>query len=284
MKIRQWNQTVQPGYPTKRQFVNYGTVVGIAALALGGLIGGYAHAETRRVIAVDPAPIAIPDPPAPARPTPAVGPTGKLPAGATEGERRLKVELNDGTSIAGIPVVSNIAVRTAMGELSVPLANIASMTFSNQGNVSVTMANGDRISGVCSFEGLRLTTLMGDLTVPAKMLSKIVCSHARALNPDVLRANANTCINNLRQLEAAKDQYALEAGLSNDSHIAWTDIGPTNTARGGYLKAWPRCPESPTFNAGPSATGAQEDYELNAVGVNPRCRHCHDADPPHVLP
>jgi nucleoid-associated protein YgaU len=42
MKIRQYKDAGQPGYPTKRQFLDYGTVVGVAAIGLGSLVGGYA--------------------------------------------------------------------------------------------------------------------------------------------------------------------------------------------------------------------------------------------------
>ncbi|MCG2658750.1 MAG: prepilin-type N-terminal cleavage/methylation domain-containing protein, partial [Kiritimatiellae bacterium] len=49
--------------------------------------------------------------------------------------------------------------------------------------------------------------------------------------PSFMRARTtsqqNACINNLRQIEAAKDQYALENGLTNLATIAWAStIGP----------------------------------------------------------
>jgi nucleoid-associated protein YgaU len=43
MKIKQYKQIGQPGYPTRKQFLNYGTLVGAAAIGLGSIVGGYAE-------------------------------------------------------------------------------------------------------------------------------------------------------------------------------------------------------------------------------------------------
>ncbi len=37
---------------------------------------------------------------------------------------------------------------------------------------------------------------------------------------------ANSCINNLRQLDAAKQQWALEHGAGTNAVPAWNDIAP----------------------------------------------------------
>ncbi len=97
-------------------------------------------------------------------------------------------------------------------------------------------------------------------------------------------AQANACINNLRQVEAAKDQYALEAGLSNLAIIAWADIGPTNTALGGYLKQWPNCPASTnSANTNKSGTLSALDYTINVIGSNALCIKMGAATPAHKL-
>jgi hypothetical protein len=106
--------------------------------------------------------------------------------------------------------------------------------------------------------------------------------------PSFMRARttsmANTCLNNLRQIEAAKDSYALECGLSNGASITFADIGPVNTARGGYMKAWPNCPASSNYaNTNKSAQLSELDYEINVIGRNAVCKHCH-ATPAHKLP
>jgi nucleoid-associated protein YgaU len=43
MKIRQYKQIGQPGYPTRKQFLDYGALVGAAAIGLGSIVGGYAE-------------------------------------------------------------------------------------------------------------------------------------------------------------------------------------------------------------------------------------------------
>jgi hypothetical protein len=74
----------------------------------------------------------------------------------------------------------------------------------------------------------------------------------------------NTCINRLRQIDAAKNQWALENNKTADAVPTATDIAP-------YIKLdangnIPGCP----------AGGA---YSINAVGLPPTC-----SLPGHVLP
>jgi prepilin-type N-terminal cleavage/methylation domain-containing protein len=52
-------------------------------------------------------------------------------------------------------------------------------------------------------------------------------------------AQANACINNLRQIDGAVDQYALEAGLSTGDGAAMANLVP-------YLKSEPTCPVGDT--------------------------------------
>lgn len=69
----------------------------------------------------------------------------------------------------------------------------------------------------------------------------------------------NACINNLRQLEAAKDEWALENSKTNGATPTKEDLMP-------YLHRWPVCP----------AGGA---YSINPVGQPPTC-----SIPGHTLP
>lgn len=88
-----------------------------------------------------------------------------------------------------------------------------------------------------------------------------------------LTAQKNACINNLRQIEAAKDQYALEAGLTNNATVDFANIGPGATG-GSYLKAWPNCPASTNSasTATKSQTATELDYTINVIGSNALCR------------
>ncbi len=107
------------------------------------------------------------------------------------------------------------------------------------------------------------------------MIAIAVPSFVRAR--DTSRQNA--CINNLRHIEIAKDQYALEHELTNGAAITFDDIGPA-AAGGDYLKQWPRCPAS-TSDAPATRESAASDYEINPVGSNAACKVVPDK---HVLP
>jgi prepilin-type N-terminal cleavage/methylation domain-containing protein len=83
-------------------------------------------------------------------------------------------------------------------------------------------------------------------------------------------SQANACINNLRQIDAAANEWALERGHKNgDAIVLNTDLTP-------YIKlnsagVIPGCP-------------AQGTYTENTVGVNPTCSLGTSVTPQHVLP
>jgi hypothetical protein len=79
----------------------------------------------------------------------------------------------------------------------------------------------------------------------------------------------NPCINNLRQIDAAKNEWALEKGKTNGTVATENDIKP-------YIKLdsngnIPRCP-----------SGGK--YTIGKVGENPTCSLGTTVNPPHVLP
>ena len=78
-------------------------------------------------------------------------------------------------------------------------------------------------------------------------------------------ARRGTCINNLRLVDAAKEQYALENNKDSTTTPAAADVTP-------YLKggAMPTCP----------ASGA---YTIAAIGTKPTCSKSASPDL-HVLP
>ncbi len=64
-------------------------------------------------------------------------------------------------------------------------------------------------------------------------------------------AQLNACINNLRQLDAAKQQWALEKSKNANDVPTQADLMP-------YLRSWPVCPQGGT-------------YTIGAVGDRPTC-------------
>jgi prepilin-type N-terminal cleavage/methylation domain-containing protein len=81
--------------------------------------------------------------------------------------------------------------------------------------------------------------------------------------PNFVRARTqsqkNACINNLRQIDGAVQQWALEQKASGGATVSFTDIQP-------YLKNSVLCPA-----AGASATFATS-YTLNTVTNKPVCK------------
>jgi hypothetical protein len=79
---------------------------------------------------------------------------------------------------------------------------------------------------------------------------------------------ANACINNMRQIEAAKNEWALENGISNDVTVTENDITP-------YIQlnsnsSIPPCPSGGTYTI-----GKVRDLPTCSLGTN--------VNPPHVL-
>jgi len=87
------------------------------------------------------------------------------------------------------------------------------------------------------------------------------------------RAQANACINNLRQIDDAKQLWALENRKSPSDIPAISDL--TKYLSPGAVGRWPACP---TGNG---------DYDILSVSVPPKC-HTYDSPtdpsiPPHRL-
>jgi prepilin-type N-terminal cleavage/methylation domain-containing protein len=84
------------------------------------------------------------------------------------------------------------------------------------------------------------------------------------------RTQADACINNLRQIDDAAQQYALEKNKASGASIDYPDdLTP-------YIKmnssgSIPPCPAGGT-------------YSCDAVGTPPACSLANSVDPPHVLP
>ena len=82
-----------------------------------------------------------------------------------------------------------------------------------------------------------------------------------------LKAQQNACINNLRQIDAAVNELALETHLTTGATVALTSLTP-------YIKlnsagSIPPCP-------------AGGSYSLSLVGTNPVCS-LSTLTPPHAL-
>jgi len=81
-------------------------------------------------------------------------------------------------------------------------------------------------------------------------------------------SSANACINNLREIDAAKKQWALENNKTNGTVVTETDIKPyIKLDKDGNL---PKCPQDGI-------------YSIGKVGEPPTCS-LGKTNPVHVLP
>ena len=105
-------------------------------------------------------------------------------------------------------------------------------------SVGANTENGFVIVGYGTQSGANLVLL------PAVAISGMMAAVAV---PNFVKARAtsqkNACINNLRQIDAAKQQWALENNKASDAVPSKADLKP-------YLKKWPVCSEGGTYTIG----------------------------------
>lgn len=78
----------------------------------------------------------------------------------------------------------------------------------------------------------------------------------------------NTCISNLRQIQAAIQVWATDLKAQDDDQVVIETSGETIGVVPGYLKKWPKCNGKDAYDA------------PETVNTSPRC----NLDPAHALP
>lgn len=71
-------------------------------------------------------------------------------------------------------------------------------------------------------------------------------------------ARANSCVATLKQIDSAKEQYAMAAKLNTGDAVTLANLYVAGASATNYLKINPTCPSG----------GA---YTVNVVGTNPAC-------------
>jgi uncharacterized protein (DUF3084 family) len=141
-------------------------------------------------------------------------------------------------------------LKTSSAGLEV--AEVSSLRKQNEvltGKVAALQKNVEQLQAESRQTAQHLTTARTALELQQEHLKQLQTEQQQA----TLVANANACIANLRALDAAKQQWALEKARGTDAVPTAQDLLP-------YLKdgVFPTCPDG-------------GNYTLNAVGELPTC-------------
>lgn len=72
------------------------------------------------------------------------------------------------------------------------------------------------------------------------------------------RSRAKTCVGNLKQIDSAKEQYAMENKLADGDAVDGAALWGDGSTPGDYIKKVPACPSG-------------GDYTVGNVGEDPTC-------------
>jgi hypothetical protein len=166
------------------------------------------------------------------------------------------VRTKDGTALICKLAIAAVPFATSFAEMQIPLERIETVKLDADTNTAtIALLNGDRLRGSISLRELKVSSLVGDLTIPLAVVTEISTMVKREPVYEDTPARRNQCINNLRQIDSAKEQCAMERRWANGTPVPDGDPGVNQYIRG---NATPVCP-------------AKGKYVYGAIGVNPTC-------------
>jgi hypothetical protein len=171
-----------------------------------------------------------------------------------QGNGQFSVELTDGSSVICRPVLVELPFKTSYAEMKLPLLRVQMLEIDPKtAKMKVLFLNGDQIQGSCPLTELAVTWLLGELTLPVATITRATTTLKLAPVFEDTPERRNACINNLRQLDSAKEQWAM---ASNKGLAAAVDIKMVNQ----YIRG----SRTPTCAAGGT-------YNYQVIGTPPEC-------------
>ena len=164
------------------------------------------------------------------------------------------VELTDGSSIVCRPKLDVLPLKTSFAELKIPLQRMETLKLDPETNVAaLSLLNGDRLQGECLLEEITVSSVLGDLVIPLAHVATLTTTIKRAPVFEDSPSKRNACINHLRQMDSAKEQWAMASRKSNGDAVDERSVNA-------YIKgnSTPICPAGGT-------------YTYNTIGANPQC-------------
>ena len=152
-------------------------------------------------------------------------------ADVTNPPPRLIVELNDGSQLVGSSEDQFIRFHSLpLGDLKLDMKDIRSIDCASTNSARLVITGNDTLTVSFVETTIRVETKIGKLVLPVNSVRRLtvqVMDSSGALIPEQATAYANECINHLRQIDAAVNQFALEQGKKSGDPINFpTDLKP----------------------------------------------------------